>query len=260
MVNSMADEWTIGSEKWKKRIQEGAESLGIVLPRPALDRFSDHALELMHWNSKFNLTAITDPLDVAVKHYIDSIAPANLIPQNSRILDIGSGAGFPAIPLKIVLPTLKVTVIDAVRKKVSFLSHSGRMLNFKNYRAVHLRIDSQKGRQHTLSDLQKKNPASERNSFILADGLQGQFDVIVARALASLDDFLAMALPLTARKGRILAWKGRLTDHEIDSAMRIVDSYLMKQVTKVGTPQVLIKKYKLPYLRNERSVFGITFD
>ena len=256
----MAVEWTIGSEKWKKHVQEGAESLGIDLQRSAVDRFSDHALELIRWNNKFNLTAITDPLDVAVKHYIDSIAPADWIPPNSRILDIGSGAGFPAIPLKIVIPTLKVTVIDAVRKKVSFLSHSGRILKFNNYRAVHVRIDSKKGSQLILSDFQKNPPALDKNDFYNGDELEGRFNVIVSRALASLNDFLCMALPLTANKGRILAWKGRLTDEEIDSAIRTVDSYLMNAVSTVGTPQLLLKKYKLPFLGDERSVFGIKFD
>ena len=259
-MNTMAVEWTIGSEKWKKHVQEGAESLGVDLPRSAVDRFADHALELVRWNNKFNLTAITDPLDVAVKHYVDSIAPADWISPNSRIIDIGSGAGFPAIPLKIVIPTLKVTVIDAVRKKVSFLSHSGRILKFNNYRAVHARIDSKNGSHLILSDLQKKTPALEKENFSNGADLGGRFDVIIARALASLNDFLCMALPLTANKGRILAWKGRLTDEEIDSAMRTVDSYLMNAVPTLGTPQLLFKKYKLPYLGDERSIFGIKFD
>ena len=256
----MAVEWTIGSEKWKKHVQEGAESLGIDLQRSAVDRFSDHAIELARWNNKFNLTAITDPLDVAVKHYLDSIAPADWIPPNSRILDIGSGAGFPAIPLKIVIPTLRVTVVDAVRKKVSFLSHSGRILKFNNYRAVHVRIDRKNGRQLILSDIRKKAPASKKENFSNRDDLEGRFNVIVARALTSLNDFLCMALPLIANKGRILAWKGRLTDEEIDSAMRTVDSYLMNPVPTTGTPQLFLKKYKLPYLGDERSIFGIKFD
>ena len=256
----MAVEWTIGSEKWKKHVQEGAESLGIDLQRSAVDRFSDHALELSRWNNKFNLTAITNPLDVAVKHYVDSIAAADWIPPNSRILDIGSGAGFPAIPLKIVIPTLKLTVIDAVRKKVSFLSHSGRILKFNNYRAVHVRIDSENVSQLILSDIKKKPTALIEENFSNGDELEGRFNVIVARALASLKDFLCMALPLTANKGRILAWKGRLTDEEIESAMRTVNSYLMNAVPTMGTPQLLLKKYKLPYLGDERSIFGIKFD
>jgi 16S rRNA (guanine527-N7)-methyltransferase len=255
----MAVEWTIGSEKWKKQVKEGAESLGIDLQRSEVDRFSDHALELARWNSKFNLTTITDPLDVAVKHYIDSIAPANLIPPNARMLDIGSGAGFPAIPLKIIIPTLNVTVADAVRKKVSFLSHSGRMLNFNHYRAVHARLDSKSGNQHFLTDLQKEKSTLKKKCFSHGDELEERFNIIVSRALASLNDFLCMALPLIASKGRILAWKGRLTDKEMDTAMRTVDSFLMNEESTIGTPQLLFKKYKLPYLGDERSVFGITF-
>lgn len=256
----MTAEWTIGSEEWKDHVQAGAESLGMAIQRSAVDCFSRHALELMRWNSKINLTAITDPLDVAVKHYIDSIAAADLIPRNARILDIGSGAGFPAIPLKIIFPTLAATLTDAVRKKVSFLNHAGRTLELKNFRAIHIRIDKKNGIRKFQSELRKYVSESNRDDPLLGSAREGHFDVVIARALTSLDDFLSMALPLLARKGRILAWKGRLAESEIDSAERTVDSLLMKKNRGIGSPRSILKRYKLPFLGDERSIVGIRFE
>lgn len=256
----MAAGWTVGSENWKDHIRVGAESLGITLQPSSLDRFSLHALELMRWNSKINLTAITDPLGVAVKHYIDSITPTDLIPQNAHLLDIGSGAGFPGIPLKIMLPSLTATLADAVQKKVSFLNHAGRILKFTDYRAVHVRLDKGKRIRKSPSTRRKNTAASSRKGVPACDGLEEKFDVVVARALATLDDFLLMAVPLLARKGRIVALKGRLTEAEIDSAMRAVDLLITHQEIKIGTPSLIVKRFKLPFLGDERSIFAVRFE
>jgi 16S rRNA (guanine527-N7)-methyltransferase len=256
----MVTEWTIGSEDWKERIHVGAESLGITLNRSVVDRFSIHALELMRWNTKINLTAITDPFEVAVKHYIDSIAPADLIPQRARLLDIGSGAGFPGIPLKIMFPSMTATLIDAVRKKVSFLNHSGRTLQLKNFRALHVRIEKGQSIRGAQTGRRKNAVASSRKIPPVGGVFQKNFDVVVARALATLDDVLLMAWPLLARKGRIIALKGRLTEAEIESASRTVERLMTKQERAIGSPRVFVKRYKLPFLGDERSIFAVRFD
>ena len=121
----------IGSEKWKNIIKDGAKTMEIHIDQEQVDQCALHAVELMKWNQKTNLTTITDPLEVAVKHFLDSMAPAPLISQSSKMLDIGSGGGFPGIPLKILIPSLSVTLIDASRKKVSFLSYLIRTLKLK---------------------------------------------------------------------------------------------------------------------------------
>ena len=256
----MVTEWTIGSEDWKDRIQAGAISLGITLDRSTVDLFSVHALELMRWNTKINLTAITDPLDVAVKHYIDSIAPAELIPQHARLLDIGSGAGFPGIPLKIMFPSLTATLTDAVRKKVTFLNHSGRTLQLKNFRALHVRIEKGQSLGGAQSGRQNKTTTSRRKISPAGGVFQHNFEVVVARALASLDAFLTMAWPLLARKGRIVALKGRLTEAEIDSASRTVERLVSNQDHSIGSPQIIVKRYTLPFLGDERSIFAVRCD
>ena len=119
----------IGSPQWAALIVEGAKAFGLALDQKQVSRFAAHASELIKWNKKFNLTTITDPRDMALKHYLDSIAPAKRIPSFSTLLDIGSGGGFPGIPLKIICPNLKLTLIDGSRKKINFLKHRASSMN-----------------------------------------------------------------------------------------------------------------------------------
>ena len=132
----------IGSRQWQKLIMDGARQLGIAIDEHICAAFATHAAELIHWNRKINLTAITDPRDIAVRHFIDSLVPAKFIPNGARLLDIGSGAGFPGLPLKIVKPSLSVFLIDGTRKKINFLKHMIRSLNLDQSEARHIRAES----------------------------------------------------------------------------------------------------------------------
>ena len=102
----------IGSSQWAKLIIKGAKSFDLDLDLEQVSRFGVHAGELIKWNKKFNLTRITDPREMAVKHYLDSLAPARLLPPSGTLLDIGSGGGFPGIPLKVVNPSSTLTLIE----------------------------------------------------------------------------------------------------------------------------------------------------
>ena len=156
--------------------------------------FSTHAIELIKWTQKINITTITDPIEVASNHFLDSLVPAQFIPPEAAVLDIGSGGGFPGIPLKVLLPELSVTLIDASRKKVSFLKHVIRTLKLDNIEALHIRAE----------DL------ANHPSYI------NRFDVIISRALSSLDFFVRLALPLLADGGVIIALKGEVDQTELD--------------------------------------------
>ena len=219
----------IGSKKWKSIIRDGAKAFDIHIDRDKTDQFAIHAGELINWNKKINLTAITDPLEVAVKHFLDSIAPANIIPPDASMLDIGSGGGFPGIVLKILIPSLSVTLIDASHKKVSFLKHVIRNLKLKNIEARHIRAEDLAG-----------DPA-----FVNA------FDVIICRALSSLDTFVLMALPLLAKDGIIIALKGLSTKEEIESVRLLATKY--PNILKDNF-SLTVEKYTLPYLGLKRSI------
>ena len=222
----------IGSIKWKKLIYDGAWDLEIRVDSDQVEKFSTHAMELAKWNQKMNLTAITDPVEVAVKHFLDSMAPDSMIPLNASLLDIGSGGGFPGIPLKIMKPSLSVTLIDASRKKVSFLKHVIRTLKLDNIEALHIRAE----------DL-AKHP-----SYI------NRFDVIISRALSSLDSFVNLALPLLADEGVIIAMKGEVEKAELDDLRHNV----LEKINAAGSVDrqftISLKRYILPLLNSERSI------
>ena len=128
----------IGSREWQRLIIDGSRVLGIEIDEGLTAQFIVHASELIKWNRKINLTAITDPRNIAIKHLLDSLAPALHIPDEARLLDMGSGGGFPGIPLKILKPSLFVMLIDGNRKKVNFLKHVLRTLYLENIAAFQI--------------------------------------------------------------------------------------------------------------------------
>jgi 16S rRNA (guanine527-N7)-methyltransferase len=249
----------IGSEKWKNIIFDAAKVFNIHLDPEKAELFAVHARELISWNRKINLTAITDPLELAVKHWADSIAPARIIPPNVSVLDIGSGGGFPGIPLKILIPSLSVTLIDASRKKVTFLKHVIRTLKLVDVDARHLRaeemvIDRRKTdtRQDTADDL--KGQAAIR---LKKDSIK-LFDVIISRALSSLNEFIFMALPLLADSGMIVALRGKVSEAEIESARSHIAGPLIASKFDRQNFSLELIKYTLPFDEAQRSIVMIS--
>ena len=227
----------IGSPQWAALIIEGARAFGIALDQNQVARFAAHAGELIKWNEKFNLTTITDPREMALKHYLDSIVPANRIPSFSSVLDIGSGGGFPGIPLKIVCPAIRLTLIDGSRKKINFLKHALRSLQMHDVEARHARAEQ-------LSD----NP-----------DFASAFDVIACRALSSLDSFVQMALPLLAEEGIIIAWRGKVSQSEIDALRSDVLEKMNAGQHARRQYSLDLEAYKLPIIEAERSLLCIRF-
>lgn len=183
----------IGSPEWSDLIIEGAAAFDIDLTRHHTRQFAVHAAELVKWNRKINLTAITDPLEIAVKHFLDSLAVARLIKPDATLLDIGSGGGFPGLPLKVLIPSLNVTLIDASRKRVNFLKQAIRILKLDHIEALHVRAEElARTRQHSR-----------------------RYNVILSRALSSLASFYRLAWPLLADEGVILALRGEVGRDEL---------------------------------------------
>jgi 16S rRNA (guanine527-N7)-methyltransferase len=213
----------IGSKEWQRFIIDSARELGIQIDERVSAAFSIHAFELINWNRKINLTAITDPREIAIKHFLDSLAPTGCIPDRGRLLDIGSGSGFPGIPLKIIKPSISALLIDGVRKKINFLKHVLRTLSLENIEARHLRTE-------TLLKV------PEYETF---------FDVIISRALSDLTTFVKSALPMLAKSGTIIAMKGKVDAKELDAV-------------RAGAPgdqySLQIKTYRLPSIDSQRSL------
>lgn len=163
---------------------------GHLLADSCYGQLSTFLHELVCWNSKMNLTAITSADDMVQKHIVDSLMLASELPDNIDLLDIGSGAGVPAIPVKIICPTVNVTSVDSVARKVYFQNHVIRKLHLKGIKAVHSRVES-------LCNSYKN------------------FHIITSRAFSSMTHLVACAAPLLAADGRIIAMKGVAARDEI---------------------------------------------
>jgi len=172
---------------------KGARELGIDLSERELTLFMLYLDQLKLWNEKINLTAVKTDRDIVIKHFIDSIAPVELISENAALLDIGSGAGFPGVPLKIVRPDLEVTLIDSSGKKVSFLKDLIRKLGLSGLTAVALRAEDT---QNTLP----------RHSF----------DCVITRAVGSVPHVLGLSLPYVKKDGIIVLMRGRTGAEDLE--------------------------------------------
>ncbi len=157
------------------------------------EKFDEYRDFLKFYNAeKCNLTSITDDGEIELKHFIDSLVGEKFIPFNSSVLDLGSGAGFPGLPLKIVREDINLTMLDSVNKKVEFLKATIKKLNLANACAVHSRIE----------DLPKDK----------------KFDIVVSRAVASLSTLLEYALPFIKKDGLFIAYKSGTIEEEMKAA------------------------------------------
>jgi len=209
----------IGSPEWKKIIIDGADAMGIQIDTGDTDLFAIHAHHLNKWNQKTNLTSITDPFDIAVKHFIDSIVVLPYILPYKTVLDIGSGGGFPGLPLKIVRPDLEMTLIDGSRKKISFINHIIRTLGLQQVKAFHIRAEE----------------------LAMQPSVPAVYHVILSRAFSDMAGFIEKARPLMAKGGKLIAFRGITTEKDLQSLDAVSLAYE-------------IHPYRLPYLKAERSL------
>ena len=222
----------IGSKEWSDLIIEGASTFDIDLNPGQTHQFALHATELVRWNQKINITAITDPFEVAVKHFLDSLPTARFLPKDATLLDIGSGGGFPGLPLKVLLPSLSITLIDASRKKVNFLKHVIRALKLENIEALHIRAE----------DL--ANDPLYRN----------RFNIVISRAVSSLELFRRLALPLLIDEGAMMALKGDVVIDEMKELQGRGVGDGDDPITAGRQYSVTVEKYRLPFLNSDRSI------
>ena len=166
-----------------KLLAASAVTLGLELSDQQYDACELLLQELLRWNRRINLTAITGVDEMTVKHLIDSLHLAALLNPGEQVLDVGSGAGFPALVLAIVRPDCAISSIDAVGKKISFQKHISRLLRLENFEALHGRVEA------------------------LAAQRDATFDLVTSRAFSSLSLFVSLAYPLARKGGRIVSMR-----------------------------------------------------
>jgi 16S rRNA (guanine527-N7)-methyltransferase len=174
-------------------LMEGAEAFGIRLNEKQVAAFDLYLRELLKWNQKINLTAIQSEKGIILKHFLDSLSVYPYLSKKASLLDIGSGPGFPGIPLKIVHPSLEITLIDSVRKKIDFQRHIIWTLGLKGMEAIHGRIQDKE----------------------ILQSMAGRFDAVISRAFSDLQTLLVLAFPFLKKGGVLLAMKGVLDEQEI---------------------------------------------
>ena len=201
-------------------LAQGAHALGVALDAVAREKLERYADRLLAWNRKVNLTAITDPAELAEKHLVDSLALVPEVRGAATLLDLGSGAGLPGIPLAIALPSLAVTCCDTVAKKVAFVKAVAAELDLR-VQGVAARAAGEPGREGL--------PLAE---------------VVVSRAFAEPGRWLPLAARYLAPGGRVLATLGREAD---EAALRAAGA-------SAGLALVAVRRFELPRSGAQRAV------
>jgi 16S rRNA (guanine527-N7)-methyltransferase len=195
-------------------LRDGAAHFGIALAPEQTTQLLQLSSELSRWNQDFNLTAIDEPREVLTKHLLDSLS-ANDELTGPRIADVGTGAGFPGLPLAIVNPDRQFLLIDSVAKKLRFVDHVVQLLGLANVRTLHSRVE--------------QAAAAER--------AQGEFDTVIARAFAPLPRLVQFIAPLAGRRTRIVAMKGRWPPEPgADDAASLPAPWRIESVRRVEIP------------------------
>jgi 16S rRNA (guanine527-N7)-methyltransferase len=190
-------------KKLVETLSEAASSMGMTLTDRELNLFSIYYRSLLLWNKKINLVSAKSEGDIPIKHFIDSLTPLPFTTNKSaRLLDIGTGAGFPGIPMKIVAPPLKVFLLEPSHKKTSFLKHIIRTLKLDEITVINNRAE------HLMAD----------NSF------RDFFEVIVSRAAFKLPELLRISAFFLANDGIVIAMKGKSVTDELKDASQISET------------------------------------
>lgn len=213
--------------EFQKILEGSAKEAGFNLSATQLEQFDLYYQMLVETNKVMNLTALTEPQDVAVKHFVDSLmAYADYFP-GKVLADVGTGAGFPGIPLKIYCPSLKVVLIDSLAKRLNFLQQVIEALKLDNIECVHLRAEDA-----------GKSPVHRE-----------KYDIVTARAVARLSVLSEYCLPLVKTGGMFIALKGAKYKEEIDAADKALSVLCGKLVSA--------RRVELPGLDDGRAVVSI---
>lgn len=194
----------------KEEFIQALKDKGITLSQKQLEQFETYYKTLVEWNQKMNLTAITNKEDVYLKHFYDSLTISFDYELNNQTLcDIGAGAGFPSIPLKIVYPDLKITIVDSLTKRITFLNHLTKVLELENVKAISARAEDY--------------AISHRESF----------DIVTARAVARLNILDELCLPLVKEDGDFITLKGLKAKEELEEAKKGIEKLGGKIIKEV---------------------------
>ena len=187
-------------EEFKRELAKKAMQFEINLSEEQQGMFYEYMQLLVEWNEKMNLTAITEPKEVLIKHFIDSISIKPYIEKGKKVLDVGTGAGFPGIPIKIAFPETEVVLLDSLNKRIKFLNEVIEQLQLENIETIHGRAE----------DYGKDNKHREK------------YNIAIARAVAPLNILLEYLMPFVKVKGKVLCMKASNSEEEIKNSKNAI--------------------------------------
>ena len=202
---------------------------GITLTDKQIKQFGTYFERLVEWNEKINLTAVTEKEEVYLKHFFDSVTPSFYIDFNEieTICDVGAGAGFPSIPLKIVYPHLQITIVDSLNKRIKFLNELAASLDLDKVNFVHDRAET----------------------FGKSQQYRESFDLVTARAVARLSVLSELCLPLVKKGGQFVALKGSQGNEELEDAQFAI--------SVLGGEVKTVNEFTLPLEESMRQIITI---
>ena len=208
-------------------MKEYGKEIQIKFTEEQLQKFYEYMNMLIEWNKKINLTAIIEPKEIILKHFIDSLTILKYVNDNEKMLDVGTGAGFPGIPIKIMNEKIEITLLDSLNKRINFLNEVINKLKLKNISAIHSRIE----------DYGKNNKYREK------------YDIVTSRAVANLATLSEYMLPMLKIKGKSICMKGSDIKEEVKNSKRAINI--------LGGEIVNIEELVLPKSDNRRNLIII---
>lgn len=211
-------------DKFEKELSQKLKQIGIEITKTQTAQFYEYMELLIEWNKKINLTSIVEEKEIILKHFVDSLTISKYIKENDNIADIGTGAGFPGIPLKIIKPKNNFVLIDSLNKRINFLNEVINKNKLERIHTIHARAE-EIGHNKTY---------------------RNQFDIITSRAVAKLNVLLEYMMPLLKIGGKCICLKGPNVDEELEeakSAMMILGGEIEKK-----------EEIILPDLDNKRTI------
>ena len=205
-----------------------SNEINIVFNEKQLEQFYKYMNLLIEWNEKINLTAIIEPNEIIIKHFIDSITINKYIKEGSTLVDIGTGAGFPGIPIKILRPDIKVTLVDSLNKRIGFLNEVIKNLKLREIECIHARVE----------EFGKNKKCRE------------SFDYVTSRAVANLTVLSEYMIPLSKLNGKCICMKGSDIKQEIEDSENAIKI--------LGGEISNIDEFELPKTDIKRSIITIS--
>lgn len=187
-------------KEFAEKMREHGNEIEILLEEKQINQFYTYMNLLLEWNEKINLTAITNPEEIILKHFIDSMTIAKYIDKNLRLIDVGTGAGFPGIPLKIIREDIEITLLDSLNKRVNFLNEVINQLGLTKIQTIHSRVE----------DFGQDKKYREK------------FDCATSRAVANLATLAEYLMPLVKSNGVCISMKGSNVEEEIQESKKAI--------------------------------------